>query len=109
MLAAQRFNRFQLSLGIGYDSLQGVRDAYLLFAYPFLLAMPGYSVRAVNLADQARERNLAMLHRARRRSRKRCASTPGLVASGRSSRSMPTASTCLTSPPSREASLQCPT
>ena len=61
MLAAQRFNRFQLSLGIGYDSLQGVRDAYLLFAYPFLLPVRGYSVRAVNLSDEERERNLAML------------------------------------------------
>jgi len=61
MLAAQRFNRFQLDLGIGYDSLQGVRDAYLLFAYPFLLAVPGYSVRAVGLADEERERNLEML------------------------------------------------
>jgi hypothetical protein len=61
MLAQQRFNRFQLSFGIGYDSLQGVRDAYLLFAYPFLLAVPGYSVRAVNLADEERERNLEML------------------------------------------------
>ncbi|HEV2442533.1 MAG TPA: hypothetical protein VGT07_08410 [Steroidobacteraceae bacterium] len=61
MLAAQRFNRFQLSLGIGYDSLRGVRDAYLLFAYPFLLSVPGYSVRAVNLADEERDRNLEML------------------------------------------------
>jgi hypothetical protein len=61
MLAAQRFNRFQLSLGIGYDSLRGVRDAYLLFAYPFLLSVPGYSVRAVNLPDEERERNLQML------------------------------------------------
>lgn len=61
MLAAQRFNRFQLNLGIGYDSLQGVQDAYLLFAYPFLLDVPGYSVRAVGLADEERERNLDML------------------------------------------------
>ncbi|HEX5458608.1 MAG TPA: hypothetical protein VFX20_01420 [Steroidobacteraceae bacterium] len=61
MLAAQRFNRFQLSLGIGYDSLRGVRDAYLLFAYPFLLSVPGYSVRALNLPDEERERNLEML------------------------------------------------
>ena len=61
MLAAQRFNRFQLSLGIGYDSLQGVRDAYLLFAYPFLLPVRRYSVRAVNLPDDERERNLEML------------------------------------------------
>lgn len=61
MLAAQRFNRFQLSLGIGYDSLRGVRDAYLLFAYPFLLSVPGYSVRAVNLAEEERALNLEML------------------------------------------------
>lgn len=61
MLAAQRFNRFQLSLGIGYDSLRGVRDAYLLFAYPFLLSVPGYSVRAVGLTDEERQRNLEML------------------------------------------------
>jgi hypothetical protein len=61
MLASQRFNRFQLSLGIGYDSLHGVRDAYLLFAYPFLLSVPGYAVRAVNLPDEERERNLEML------------------------------------------------
>jgi len=32
MLAANRFNRFQLSFGIGYDFLRGVTDAYLLFA-----------------------------------------------------------------------------
>src|ERR1043166_367657 len=32
MLAAQRFNRFQLSLGIGYDFLRQVTDAYFLFA-----------------------------------------------------------------------------
>ena len=61
MLAAQRFNRFQLSFGIGYDSLVGVQDAYLLFAYPFLLPVPGYSVRALNLADEERDRNLEML------------------------------------------------
>jgi hypothetical protein len=61
MLAAQRFNRFQLSFGLGYDSLHGVRDAYLLFAYPFLLAVPGYSVRAVALPEEERDLNLAML------------------------------------------------
>ena len=41
MLAAQRFNRFHLALGIGYDFLNDVRDAYFLFAYPFLLPVPG--------------------------------------------------------------------
>ena len=45
MLAAQRFNRLHLALGIGYDSLVGVTDSYLLFAYPFLLSTPGLPVR----------------------------------------------------------------
>lgn len=61
MLATQRYNRFSLNVGIGYDSLEEVRDAYLLFAYPFLLAVPGYNVRAVDLPDSERDRNLEML------------------------------------------------
>ena len=61
MLAAQRFNRLHLALGIGYDSLQGVTDSYLLFAYPFLQSTPGYRVRVVNLPDEGRERNLERL------------------------------------------------
>ena len=61
MLATQRFNRFSLNLGIGYDFLDTVRDAYFLFAYPFLLPVPGYNVRAINLPDEERDRNLEML------------------------------------------------
>jgi hypothetical protein len=61
MLATQRFNRFNLSVGIGYDFLREVTDAYLLFAYPFLLSVPGYNVRARNLPDAERDRNLEML------------------------------------------------
>ena len=61
MLAAQRFNRFQLSLGIGYDFLRNVTDAYVLFAYPFLLAVPGYNVRVPQLPDAERDSNLEML------------------------------------------------
>ncbi|HWB97386.1 MAG TPA: hypothetical protein VG672_11800, partial [Bryobacteraceae bacterium] len=61
LLATNRFNRFNLSFGIGYDFLQNVTDAYFLFAYPFLLAVPGYQVKAAPLADAERERNLAML------------------------------------------------
>ena len=61
MLASQRFNRFSLNLGIGYDSLDEVIDAYLLFAYPFLLSVPGYNVRAINLANSERDGNLEML------------------------------------------------
>ena len=61
MLATQRFNRFTLSFGIGYDYPHRVTDAYFYFAYPFLLAVPGYNVRAVGLADEERDHNLEML------------------------------------------------
>ena len=61
MLASQRFNRFNLSLGIGYDVLQNVTDGYFLFAYPFFLSVPGYNVRVPQLPDAERENNLAML------------------------------------------------
>jgi hypothetical protein len=61
MLATQRFNRFHLALGIGYDFLNNVRDAYFLFAYPFLLSVPGYNVRVPQLSDSERDHNLEML------------------------------------------------
>jgi len=61
MLAMQRFNRFSLNLGVGYDFLDDVRDAYFLFVYPFLLPVPTYNVRVVNLPDDERDRNLGML------------------------------------------------
>jgi hypothetical protein len=65
MLAAHRFNRFNLSLGLGYDGGYeggfGLRDGYLHFAYPFLVKVPGYDVRATNLPDAERDANLAML------------------------------------------------
>ena len=61
MLATQRFNRFNLSFGIGYDFLRNVTDGYFLFAYPFLLAVPGYNVRVSNLPAAERDRNLEML------------------------------------------------
>jgi hypothetical protein len=61
MLASQRINRFSLNFGIGFDSLQNVTDSYFLFVYPFLLDVPGYKVRAVNLPDAERERNLVTL------------------------------------------------
>ncbi|MGD8896400.1 MAG: twin-arginine translocation signal domain-containing protein [Acidobacteriota bacterium] len=61
MLVAQRFNRFNLSFGLGYDFTTGIRDAYLHFTYPFLLAVPGYDVRATNLPDRERDANLEML------------------------------------------------
>ncbi len=62
-LAAQRFNRFNLGLGTGYDYLidRRVADNYLCFAYPFLLDVPGYRVRAAGVADEERDRNLETL------------------------------------------------
>ncbi len=61
MLAAQRFNRFSLAFGIGYDFLTAVTDAYFVFTYPFLLSVPGYNVRVPQLPDAERDRNLQML------------------------------------------------
>jgi hypothetical protein len=60
-LATQRFNRFNLTLGIGYDFLRDVTDSYFLFAYPFLLSVPGYDVHIPELSDAERDRNLEML------------------------------------------------
>ena len=65
LLATQRFNRLNLSFGLGYDGGYegglGLRDGYLHFAYPFLVKVPGYDVRATNLPDAERDANLAML------------------------------------------------
>lgn len=61
MLATQRFNRFNLTFGIGYNSNRNVPDSYFYFAYPFLLAVPGYNVTAVGLPDAERDRNFEML------------------------------------------------
>jgi len=61
MLVTQRFNRFSLTLGLGYDHPRQIRDAYFYFPYPFLVSVPGYDVRAVGLPEAERDRNLAML------------------------------------------------
>ena len=61
MLATNRFNRFNLALGIGYDFIRKVTDAYFLFAYPFLLTVPGYNVRVPQLPDAERDQNLKMM------------------------------------------------
>jgi hypothetical protein len=61
MLVAQRFNRFSITLGLGYNFHRGVTDAYLYFPYPFLLSVPGYHVSVPQLPDEERERNLAAL------------------------------------------------
>jgi hypothetical protein len=60
-LAAQRFNRFALTFGLGYDFPRGVTGDYLHFPYPYLFDVPGYHVRAVPLEDAERDRNLEML------------------------------------------------
>jgi hypothetical protein len=61
MLAANRFNRFQLAFGMGYNTPNHIADSYFLFAYPFLLKVPGFDVRMGNLPDTERDRNLEML------------------------------------------------
>lgn len=61
MLATQRYNRFNLSFGIGYDFLRNVEDGYFLFSYPFLLSVAGYNVRVPQLPDAERDSNLEML------------------------------------------------
>lgn len=61
MIATQRYNRFNLSLGIGYDWLSNVLDGYFLFAYPFLLSVAGYNVKVPQLPDAERDNNLKML------------------------------------------------
>lgn len=61
MLAGHRFNRFALTFGLGYDFTRNITDAYFHFAYPFLVAVPGYDVHAVGLSDAERDNNLEML------------------------------------------------
>ena len=61
LLAAQRFNRFSLALGLGYDSPTNLRDTYFYFAYPFLVSPPGYNVRVSNLTAAEVDQNLDML------------------------------------------------
>jgi hypothetical protein len=61
MLATHRFNRFNLAFGLGYDFTTDITDCYFHFAYPFLVSVPGYDVRAVPLPDAERDRNLKML------------------------------------------------
>ena len=61
MLVTERFNRFNLALGLGYDFTSGIRDAYFHFAYPFLVAVPDYDVRVSGFSAAERERNLEIL------------------------------------------------
>ncbi|HXK03408.1 MAG TPA: hypothetical protein VMS37_13460 [Verrucomicrobiae bacterium] len=60
-LVTNRFNRFSLAFGWGYDFPRDVVGDYFHFPYPYLLDVPGYKVRAVPLDDGERERNLETL------------------------------------------------
>ncbi|MBO1005077.1 hypothetical protein [Pseudogracilibacillus auburnensis] len=62
-LASQRFNRFSLAFGMGYDLGHDpdIIDFYLCFAYPFLVSVPEYSVKVAGLSDSEREKNLEIL------------------------------------------------
>ncbi len=61
LLATQRFNRFSLMFGLGYDFTRELLDTYFYFAYPFLVSPAGYTVRAIPLPEEERARNLEML------------------------------------------------
>jgi hypothetical protein len=60
-LVTNRFNRFSLTLGLGYDFPRDVVGDYLHFPYPYLFDVPGYKVHAVPLDNSERDRNLEML------------------------------------------------
>jgi len=50
LLAACRFNRFCMAFGLEYDFPKGVTSDYLHFPYPYLVNVPGYDVRVMQLA-----------------------------------------------------------
>ncbi|GAA4988564.1 hypothetical protein [Actinopolymorpha pittospori] len=62
-LASHRFNRLQLAFGIGveYGHDPGVTENYLLFSYPFLVDLPEFPVRVVDLPAAERQANLDAL------------------------------------------------
>jgi hypothetical protein len=60
-LVTNRFNRFSLTFGLGYDFPRDVVGDYLHFPYPYLFDVPGYRVRAVPLDDAERDRNFEAL------------------------------------------------
>ena len=64
MLASNRFNRFALTLGMGYNypyHNPWITDVYFYFPYPFLLDLDGYDVRVKELSAEEREANLETL------------------------------------------------
>lgn len=64
MLVSNRFNRFSLTLGMGYNypyHNPWITDVYFYFPYPFLLELPGYDIEVAELPAEEREQNLEML------------------------------------------------
>jgi hypothetical protein len=64
MLAENRFNRFSLTLGMGYNypyHNPWISDVYFYFPYPFLFETPGFDVRVKELPDEERALNLETL------------------------------------------------
>jgi hypothetical protein len=61
LLVSQRFNQFNLAFGIGYDFTREIRDAYLHFAYPFLIRLPEYRVSVTGVGAAERDKNLDTL------------------------------------------------
>jgi hypothetical protein len=64
MLASNRFNRFSLTLGMGYNypyHNPWITDVYFYFPYPFLIDVPGYGVDVAELSQEERDTNLDML------------------------------------------------
>jgi hypothetical protein len=49
LLVASRFNRFCLAFGLEYDFPRDVTDDYLHLPYPYLVDVPGYDVRVMQL------------------------------------------------------------
>jgi hypothetical protein len=50
LLAACRFNRFCMAFGLEYDFPKGVTSDYLHLPYPYMVNVPGYDVRVMQLA-----------------------------------------------------------
>jgi hypothetical protein len=64
MLASSRFNRFALTLGMGYNypyHNPWITDVYFYFPYPFLIQVPGYEVDVAELSEEERDANLEMV------------------------------------------------
>lgn len=64
MLAANRFNRFALTLGMGYNypyHNPWVTDVYFYFPYPYLMKLDGFDIDVKELSEEERDSNLEML------------------------------------------------